>query len=128
MKKESSKKAEQTDRVCGGCGEKIRQDQIWYPTTDISTCGGGITYLHAKCMVELIFSETKKELLARVTEAEKETDDLLSDGIMNLYAVFPISPIHWVKYAMDDDEKEILNIIKENKEADKKRTGKTNKE
>jgi hypothetical protein len=128
MKKEISKKTEQIDRMCSGCGERIRQHEIWYPTTDISTCGGGIAYLHAKCMVDRIFSETKEELLARVAEAGKEADDLLSDGIMNFYAVFPISPIHWVKYAVDDDEKEIAKIMKENKRADQKRTRKPTKE
>jgi len=128
MKKKASEKREQTDRVCGGCGERIKQDEIWYPTTDISTCGGGIIYLHAKCMVERIFSQTKKELLARVAAAEREADDLLSDGVMNLFAVFPISPIHWLKYAMDDDKKEILKIMKENKEADSKQTRKPTEE
>lgn len=122
MPKKVSNKTEQITRICGGCGKTIKQDEIWYPNTDICTCGGGIVYLHARCMVERIFSETKEELLARVAEAEKEVDDLLSDGVMNLYSVFPISPIHWVKYAIDEDEKEIEKIVRENKKQDKSKS------
>ena len=122
MKKESSKKSEQLTRTCCNCGKAINESEIWYPTIDISTCGGGVLYSHARCMIEQIFDQTKEDLLERVTNAEKEADDLMSDEMLNFYAFFPISPVHWVKYAMDEDKKEILKIIKENKEAIKKQT------
>jgi hypothetical protein len=122
MGKNASKKTEQITRVCTGCGETITQNDIWYPIVDISTCGGGVLYLHARCMVERIFSETKKELLARIAQSEKESDDPLSDGLMNLYWMFPISPIHWVKfYALDEDEKEIWKLVGEDKKEARKR-------
>lgn len=119
MKKQTPKKTERIARMCCNCGKPIKENEIWYPTIDISTCGGGVLYSHARCMIERIFDQTKEDLLERVTNAEKEADDLLSDGMLNFYGFFPISPVHWVKYAMHEDEKEILRILKENKEANK---------
>lgn len=109
-----SKKGAQVNRICSDCGKVIGKDDNWYPFFDISTSGGGIQYLHPRCAVERIYSTTRTEMLERVTEAEKEKDDPLSDGLMNLYWTLPISPIHWMKfYALKGDEKEILKQAKE---------------
>lgn len=105
------------ERVCCDCGKEIKADDIWYPFFDISRCGGGILYACARCAVEraLHFAEKEKEdLLERVGEAEKEKDDPLSDGLMNFYYVFPISPIHWVKfYALNNEIEEIKQVLAE---------------
>lgn len=110
-------------RTCIGCGKEINEDDIWYPFFDTSRCGGGILYYHAHCAVEYMLNNIgndKKDILERVAEAEKEKDEPLSDGLMNFYGVFPISPIHWAKfYALEDDEKEILRIAEEIKNQSK---------
>jgi hypothetical protein len=100
------------NKICGGCGKTIETDDIWYPFFDICTCGGGIQYLHAQCAIERVFSVSKEDVMERLKAAEEEKTDPLSDGLMNLYWMFPISPLHWVKfYAIGDDEKEIRKIV-----------------
>jgi 5S rRNA maturation endonuclease (ribonuclease M5) len=97
-------------RICSQCGQTIRKDDIWYPFFDISRCGGGILYLDARCAVERVLSrgEDKQDLLKRVTDAVRETEEAFSDGLMNFYWVFPISPIHWVQFfALGDDFEEV---------------------
>jgi hypothetical protein len=89
-----SRREPQVTRTCGDCGKTIEKDDIWFPFFDISSCGGGILYLHARCAVKRIFSRTRKEMLERVVEAEKEKNDPLSDGLMNLFSFLPISPTH----------------------------------
>lgn len=116
-------KRKQTTRMCGKCGKTIKENDIWYPFFDISTCGGGIMYLHAQCAVERVIrmvNEDKEGLLDRAANADKDNDSPLSDGLMNFYWAFPISPIHWIKfYAIQDDEKEVLRLVEEIKEAKK---------
>jgi hypothetical protein len=73
-------------------------------------------------MVERIFSQSKEDLLERVKNAEKDADDPISDGLMNLYWMFPISPVHWVKfYTTGEDEKEIWEYVDEDKKEAQKR-------
>jgi hypothetical protein len=119
-------KKEQTVRTCGECGKLIKKDDIWYPFFDISSCGGGIMYLHARCAVERVVNMVKRDkagLLHRASEADKDNDNPISDGLMNFYWAFPISPIHWVKfYALEDDEKEIAKLIEENKQQSKSKS------
>ena len=114
------KSKQKTNRICAGCGKTIETDDIWYPFFDICTCGGGIQYLHAQCAIESIFSVSKEDIMERLKAAEEEKTDPLSDGLMNFYNIFPISPVHWVKfYALDDDEKEIKKIVESNKKQKK---------
>ena len=121
MSKISARKNKQRiNRICGGCGKTIEADDIWYPFFDICACGGGIQYFHAQCAMERVFSASKEEVLERLKTAEAEKTDPLSDGLMNLYHMFPISPIHWVKfYALHDDEKEIRKIVESYKKQKK---------
>jgi len=119
-----SKKDAQIDRICSDCGKPIGKDDNWYPFFDISTCGGGIQYLHARCAVERIYSTARTEMLERVTEAEKEKDEPLSDGLMNFYWRFPISPIHWIRYAMNQDFEEVKQLVEETERRDKGETAK----
>jgi hypothetical protein len=117
----------QITRLCDECGKVIEKDDIWYPFIDISKCGGGILYLHSRCAVGRVvdnISKDKEDLLERVEEAEKQKDDLLSDGLMNFYWGFPISPIYWVKYAMNNDFKEIKELVEEIERRDKGETAK----
>lgn len=109
-------------RICNECGQKIEKDDIWYPFFDISTHGGGILYLHARCAVDRVVrfvEEDKEGLLERVKEAGKEKGDPLSDGLMNFFWAFPISPIHWIDYAIKDDFEEIKELVKEIEEQEK---------
>jgi hypothetical protein len=110
-------------RTCSGCNKEIKSDDVWYPFFDISSCGGGILYYHARCAVDRVLSmirDDKKGLLQRATEAEKERNEPLSDGLMNFYWAFPISPVHWAKfYALEDDEKEIVKLFEKNRKQTK---------
>jgi hypothetical protein len=126
MSKKISKKENelQITRNCYECGKLIEKDDIWYPFFDISRCGGGILYLHARCAVEQLFNMAKENQLERATEAEREKDDLLSDGLLNFYAFFPISPIYWIKYAMKQDFEEIKQLVEEIERRDKGETAK----
>jgi len=118
-------------RLCDHCNEEISESDLWYPFFDISRCGGGILYLCARCTVERVISsiETdKNDMLEKVEKTKSEKDNLLSDGFMNFFSVFPISPIHWVKgYALDDEVNEIKQMIAEiEKNAQKPQSTNTN--
>jgi len=106
-------------RICSHCGEAIKKDDIWYPFFDISTCGGGILYLDARCAVERVINicEDKQDLMERVTDAVRHKDEAFSDGLMNFYWVFPICPIHWVQlFAVGGDFEEIDLLTRVNAE------------
>ena len=89
----------------------MKEDDIWYPFFDSGRCGGGILYFCAACTIEQILSSDKSDLLDRLKDTEGETDNPLSDGMINFYSRFPISPIHWIDYAIEDDRQEIKKML-----------------
>jgi hypothetical protein len=47
----------------------------------------------------------------------EDNDNPLTDGLMNFYSLFPISPIYWLKfYAIDDDALEIQDVLSDREE------------
>jgi len=106
-----TKKSKLDTRLCNGCGKTLKIGDIWYPFFDISRCGGGILYLCGACSIEHVMSSNESDLQDRLKNTEGETDNPLSDGMMNFYSHFPISPIHWFDYAIEDDREEIKKTL-----------------
>jgi len=104
-------KRETNTRSCDGCGKTLKENDIWYPFFDSCRCGGGILYKCGACSIEQIMSLDKSDLLDRLKDAEGETDDPLSNGMINFHSHFPISPVHWINYAIEDDREEIKKIL-----------------
>ncbi|MGA2913148.1 MAG: hypothetical protein ABSE07_06500 [Methanoregula sp.] len=98
-------------KTCDGCGKSLEITDIWYPFFDGERCGGDILYLCGACAIERIMSSDKSDLLERLHDAEGEMDNPLSDSMINFHTRFPISPIHWLDYAIDEDREEVKETL-----------------